>query len=97
MSTGKPEQVEEERRLLYVAMTRAKDELHLVHPLRMFVHNQRRWGDSHLYTPRTRFIPSELLDRFDTVSRGREGPTVDGPAADPVSAVDVAAKLRNMW
>ncbi len=97
MSTGKPEQVEEERRLLYVAMTRAKDELHLVHPLRMFVHNQRRWGDHHLYTPRTRFIPSEILDRFDTVSRGRDGQTVDGPAAEPVSAVDVAAKLRNMW
>src|SRR5689334_8000106 len=32
---------EEERRLLYVAMTRAKDHLHLVVPQRFFVHQQR--------------------------------------------------------
>src|SRR5580700_6696851 len=34
MATGKPAQVDEERRLLYVAMTRAKQHLHLVAPAR---------------------------------------------------------------
>jgi DNA helicase-2/ATP-dependent DNA helicase PcrA len=36
MATRKPEQIEEERRLLYVAMTRAKEHLYLVQPLRFF-------------------------------------------------------------
>src|SRR5207245_4110880 len=36
MATGNSVQIEEERRLLYVAMTRAKQHLHLVQPLRFF-------------------------------------------------------------
>jgi len=52
-------------RLLYVAMTRAKDELHLVVPQRFFVHGQHAQGDRHLYASRTRFIPEELLGLFD--------------------------------
>jgi UvrD-like helicase C-terminal domain len=37
MATGKPEQIDEERRLLYVAMTRAREHLHLVQPRRAFI------------------------------------------------------------
>src|SRR6202042_3750878 len=36
MATGSPEQIEEERRVLGVAMTRAKLHLHLIQPLRFF-------------------------------------------------------------
>ena len=43
-STGRPELVEEERRLLYVAMTRAKSELHLIAPLRYYVAASRAWA-----------------------------------------------------
>ena len=32
-AAGKPDMIEEERRLLYVAMTRARNELHLCAPL----------------------------------------------------------------
>ena len=45
---------EEERRLLYVAMTRAKDDLHLVVPQRFFVHGQHGQGDRHPHASRTR-------------------------------------------
>ena len=38
MATGSRREIEEERRLLYVAMTRAKDHLHLMVPQRFFVH-----------------------------------------------------------
>jgi DNA helicase-2/ATP-dependent DNA helicase PcrA len=38
MSTGNAEDIEEERRLLYVAMTRAKDQLTLILPHRFYVH-----------------------------------------------------------
>ena len=65
MATGNPDEIEEERRLLYVAMTRAKNTLALIHPLRFFVRQQSRYGDRHVFTPRSRFLPESLLDRFD--------------------------------
>jgi ATP-dependent exoDNAse (exonuclease V) beta subunit len=86
----------EEVRLLYVAMTRARDHLHLVQPLRMFVEKQHRHGDRHVYAPRSRFLPDAILDRFERVVRGR-GAAAGDDAALPVTAVDVAAKLRAMW
>ncbi|MDB4966996.1 MAG: ATP-dependent helicase [Myxococcales bacterium] len=96
MSTEHPEQIEEERRLLYVAMTRARDQLHVIHPLRFFVRQQRRYGDLHVYAPRTRFIPDSLLDRFTRVSHGTIAPE-DAPDAAPAARVDVGARLRAMW
>ena len=96
MATEHPAQIEEERRLLYVAMTRARDQLHIIHPLRFYVRQQRRYGDSHVYAPRTRFVPDAILDRFTRVSHGAIAP-VD-PAPDGTAAgVDVAARLRAMW
>lgn len=50
---GTSAEIEEERRLLYVAMTRAKDDLHLVVPQRFFVHGRRALGDRYLYASRT--------------------------------------------
>ena len=47
LSTGSSEEIEEERRLLYVAMTRARDELCLIAPQKFFVHGQPRGGDRH--------------------------------------------------
>ena len=57
LSTGSSAEIEEERRLIYVAMTRAKDELHLLTPQRFFTHGQSAQGDRHVYALRTRFIP----------------------------------------
>ena len=68
---ARAEQIEEERRLLYVAMTRARDHLHLVQPLRLYVEKQHRHGDRHVYAPRSRFLPDAILDRFERVVRGR--------------------------
>ncbi len=96
LSTGDKEQIEEERRLLYVAMTRAKNDLHLVHPLRMYVTQQRRYGDRHMYTPVSRFLKNEVRARFQSVSHGRGVAELGDPAHAPVQ-VDVAAKLRGMW
>jgi DNA helicase-2/ATP-dependent DNA helicase PcrA len=101
LSTGKPDQIEEERRLLYVAMTRARDELHLVHPQRMFIRQQARHGDRHVYTPLTRFLPEPLLGHFERRTCARrqhdDGPGRRGGAGLPTPTVDVAAKLRDMW
>jgi DNA helicase-2/ATP-dependent DNA helicase PcrA len=96
MATGRPEDVEEERRLLYVAMTRARDHLHLVHPLRFFKRQQHRHGDQHLYTPRSRFLPEEVLECFERRVHGR-GHAVDPRTPGAAARVDVGAKLRDMW
>src|SRR5438046_6275627 len=65
LATGTSAEIEEERRLLYVAMTRAKDHLHLIVPQRFFVHRQAGSGDRHVYAARSRFIPDALLGHFE--------------------------------
>src|SRR5271167_4181123 len=68
LGAGTSAELEEERRLLYVAMTRAKDDLHLIVPQRFFAHAQNAQGDRHVYASRTRFIPERLLGLFDRTS-----------------------------
>jgi DNA helicase-2/ATP-dependent DNA helicase PcrA len=96
LGVGSADQLEEERRLLYVAMTRARDHLHLVQPLRMFVEQQHRHGDRHVYAQRSRFLPDAILDRFERVVRGRSALGAGGPDGGGAT-VDVASRLRAMW
>ncbi|MGN6572687.1 MAG: ATP-dependent helicase, partial [Pseudolabrys sp.] len=96
LSVRSAPEIEEERRLLYVAMTRARDQLHLVVPQRFFVHQQRGLGDRHVYAQRTRFIPPALLKLFDV--RGWPPAGADRSAAKPApGSADVRGKLRRMW
>jgi DNA helicase-2/ATP-dependent DNA helicase PcrA len=95
MSTGSDAQIEEERRLLYVAMTRARDELHLIHPLRFYVRQQNRRGDRHLFAPLSRFLPDSVHEHFERVGVAKQHER-DRPLASS-KTVDVAARLRNMW
>jgi DNA helicase II / ATP-dependent DNA helicase PcrA len=95
MSTGSTDEIEEERRLLYVAMTRAKDELTLIVPQKFFVHNQARAGDRHVLASRTRFIPSKLLPLFERVSWPL-APLEEKRVASG-ARVDLSARMRAMW
>ena len=97
MATGSTEQIEEERRLLYVAMTRSRDALHLVHPLRFYTRQQSRMGDNHLYSPLSRFLPDSLLEHFERVTQSPDGGGDDGQSAPGSARVDVAERLRGMW
>jgi len=98
LGTGTTAELEEERRLLYVAMTRAKDHLHLVVPQRFFTHQQSATGDRHVYAARTRFIPSVLLKLFERVSWPVATPEPTAGAADTRKVrVDVGANMRRMW
>ena len=96
LATEKAEQIEEERRLFYVALTRARDALHVIHPQRFYVHQQRRYGDVHVYAPRTRFIPDAIVDRFTRISHGMTA-GADERSGRASLAVDVGARLRAMW
>jgi DNA helicase-2/ATP-dependent DNA helicase PcrA len=96
MAANSPEQLEEERRLPYVAMTSARDHLHIVHPLRFFRQRQARHGDGHVYAQRSRFIPDNILDKFERRSHGRAWPELDG-AMPARGRIDVAARAQAMW
>ncbi|TFW19877.1 ATP-dependent helicase [Massilia arenosa] len=65
MATGNQADIEEERRLLYVAMTRAKEHLHIVVPNKFFIKQQAQMGDRHVYAQRTRFITPAMLKHFE--------------------------------
>lgn len=97
LAVGTRAEIEEERRLLYVAMTRAKDNLDLVVPQRFFTHGQNAQGDRHVYASRTRFIPATLLQFFEVV--GWPQARTDGGASHQARQVrvDVGARMRGMW
>ncbi len=96
LGTGTSDEIEEERRLLYVAMTRAKDSLGLIVPQRFFTRGQPATGDRHVYASRTRFIPATLLQLFER----RSWPlatAADGAEQQRRVRVDVGAQMRGMW
>ncbi|WP_262298356.1 ATP-dependent helicase [Microvirga sesbaniae] len=98
LGTGTTAEIEEERRLLYVAMTRAKDSLHLIVPQRFFTHQQSATGDRHVYAARTRFIPSALLNQFERRSWPSVAPEqATGSSFNRDVRVDIGAKMRGMW
>jgi ATP-dependent DNA helicase UvrD/PcrA len=99
LAVGTLADVEEERRLLYVAMTRAKDDLHLVVPQRFFIYGQRTEGDRHVYAARTRFIPDELLSLFERTTWPVVvvEATTEGRSGIHGMRINVAARMRNMW
>jgi DNA helicase-2/ATP-dependent DNA helicase PcrA len=96
MATRTPEEIEEERRLLYVAMTRAKDELDLIVPQRFYTYQQTKLGDRHLYGSRSRFIPDSIMNSFDCHSWHDRIQASNRPAKKGATT-DVAASLRRMW
>ena len=96
MATGDAASIEEERRLLYVAMTRARDVLEVYFPLR-YHRRPRGMGDAHAYSQLTRFIPDAVRGFFEESVTG-EDPRSDSVAQSGTAgtaAVDDA--LRELW
>ena len=94
---GDEDELEEERRLMYVAMTRAKNFLAVVHPLRFFIRQQHRFGDRHVFTPRTRFIPDAIVAKFERVAPAEHAADGVPPPSPGAPRIDVAARLRATW
>ncbi len=97
-AAGNADAIDEERRLLYVAMTRARDELHLIEPLRHYVTQQSRAGDRHVYGARSRFLDTSVLATLDCAGWPD---AADAAVATVVAAgiprIDVAARLKALW
>ncbi len=96
LATGSAAEIEEERRLLYVAMTRAKHQLQLMVPQRFHVNQQHKLGDRHLYGSLSRFIPPEVAALFERV--GPSAPETAAAIAMPrAGAIDLTQQLRAVW
>ncbi len=92
MATGDDDQIEEERRLFYVALTRARDFLEVCFPLKYY---HRKRSDRHSFAQLTRFLPESILDRFERIAMEPAAPA-DQPVAQ-TSAEDIRKKISSMW
>ncbi len=99
MATGSSAEIEEERRLLYVAMTRARDHLDLLVPQRFYVHQQAQYGDRHVYATLSRFITAEVAAKFEAVAPAPNGDAIATPASTAPAPVrvDIAERIRSQW
>ena len=96
-AAGSQEGIDEERRLLYVAMTRARDELHLIEPQRYYVTQQAGGGDRHVYGARSRFLDERVLALLERAG-WPEAPDAESRGAAPAAArIDAGARMRALW
>jgi DNA helicase II / ATP-dependent DNA helicase PcrA len=98
MSAGDPDELEEERRLFYVALTRARDELRVTFPLR-YHRSNRGYEDRHWYAQLTRFLPEEVRGRFalETTYRDAGGDEAASRAPSDGRANGIDAMLAGLW
>jgi DNA helicase-2/ATP-dependent DNA helicase PcrA len=83
----------EERRLFYVATTRARDLLTLYTPLRMPIH-RRAHNDRHCLAPASRFLSDEVLSALDIQELPPPRPRAAGVEA---AHATITVDLDHLW
>jgi len=94
---GEPAKIEEERRLLYVAMTRAKESLSLMRPLKYWVPEQARHGDKHVYGAKSRFLTPAVMQHLQVCSHVGEGQVSYGGTCGKNPVMDVRERASLMF
>jgi len=83
MALSTPAGLAKERRLFYVAVTRARDQLYLYAPLRMH-HHRMSGSDRHSYGQLTRFLTPAALDACEVLDARPPEPVL--PSIGPLAA-----------
>jgi DNA helicase-2/ATP-dependent DNA helicase PcrA len=96
MATGSAAEIEEERRLFYVACTRARDQLYVPHPLRYYTQPWAK-ADTHGYAQRSRFLTGAVLEHFEQVKTSPEPGPGDEGALERVTTASIRAGVRSLW
>ena len=98
MATGSAEEIEEERRLFYVAMTRARQQLTVCHPERYYFHSRHR-SDNHSFSQLTRFLPEGIRGLFERCVAGNRGDDVSEPeaASSDLNTTEIRRRIKRMW
>lgn len=97
MATGAADDIEEERRLLYVAMTRAKDYLNLIVPQRFYTYKQSNLADRHVYASVSRFIPEKIQTLFERRKWSDSTSAPDTVRSISAAPVDITSRLKRKW
>ncbi|MBW3542964.1 MAG: ATP-dependent helicase [Planctomycetes bacterium] len=97
MAARSPAEIEEERRLFYVALTRARNRLFVCWPQRYYFTGRFR-GDGHSYAKRTRFLPDDTLRLFDIMTpAGEEDADEPGAALPGATTQSVRERMKALW
>ena len=100
MATRSTAQIDEELRLFYVALTRAKDWLYVCFPQRYYHAYRGKSSDQFGYVQLTRFLPTSLKDYFRcTVAAMLTEDRVEEPDAASSAAIreNIRREARAMW
>ena len=95
MATGSREEIDEEVRLTYVAMTRAKEFLYVLWPMRYF-HKPAMVSDRHSYAQRSRFLTEEVVETMEHMKHEPPPMTQDRPLSRRLG-IDIASRLQELW
>jgi DNA helicase-2/ATP-dependent DNA helicase PcrA len=97
MATRDDDEIEEERRLLYVAMTRARDALHITFPMRYY-RRPRGLEDPHSYAQLSRFLtPDGVQSCFELIAPLADAVAADDGLVDVTGTASVDAFLAGLW
>jgi DNA helicase-2/ATP-dependent DNA helicase PcrA len=109
LATGSAEEIEEERRLFYVALSRARDWLYVCCPFRYHA-VPRRSSDPYGYAQVSRFLSPRVRDAMvseaaewylddagsDAGEQARSGPG-HSQIGSPVTVADIRAGVKGLW
>ena len=88
-SVGDPDQEEEERRILYVAMTRAQDELIITRTYRTFGYHRAAWGGfGRNQAVQSQYFFDDLDDKLLDWNAGGDDTSVDYDYFEPIQSWD---------